>query len=94
MNRLIIATRCDPLPVLKAYIDHVAISRPIVIFHQCREMLMPCFAYLSNRGVMTSLVSNFCREMQVQPGRTHPVMMMPGSSGFILHTTKVEPFSK
>lgn len=86
---LIIATRFDPLPILMECLALLAPSSPLVVYHEFKEPLLPCYEYLLKRELAVKIVlaDSWLREFQVLPGRFHPQMHMSGSGGFLLYAT-------
>lgn len=83
---LIIASREHPTNILNALLPFIKPSRPVVIFNQAREVLADLYVELKTGSKITSLrlTSNWMRNFQVLPNRTHPEVMMNGNSGFLL----------
>lgn len=92
VDSLIVASREHPLNIVKELMQFVAPSRPIVIFNLSKEVLMDCYFELKNLGNITNLrlTSNWMRQYQILPQRTHPVVSMQGNSGFLLVGWKVQ----
>jgi tRNA (adenine58-N1)-methyltransferase non-catalytic subunit len=85
-DRLIIACKYRPLPILKQALYLLAPSSPFVIFHEFLEPLIDCFLYLQESGlaVKLQLFDSWLREFQTLPGRMRPEMFMTTNGGFIL----------
>lgn len=83
---LVIVAKEHPSSLLKALLPFVKPSRPVVIFNQSREILMDIYMELKGSGQVTGLriTSNWLRQYQVLPNRTHPDVNMSGNSGFLL----------
>lgn len=86
VDSLIIVSKEDPSNIAKELIRFVHPGRPIVIFHTCKEILMECFFALKalDSIVNLRLLSNWMRNYQVLPMRTHPEVQITGSSGYLL----------
>lgn len=86
MNRLIIASKFDPLTVLKEAIVLLLPSSPFAIYCEFMEPLVECYMYLHQNvlAVRMQLSDTWKREFQTLPGRVHPQMRMPTSGGYIL----------
>ena len=58
-----------------------------------QKPLAECHEYLLQQGlaVNVELMELWMREYQVLPARTHPLMNMDASSGYLLSGTKVDP---
>jgi len=88
---MVIATRNDPLPILKIIYPFLIGSGSFAIFHLYQQTLVECYNWLYHKAGSTrlQLSETWCRYYQILPGRTHPAMSMHGASGFILNGTKV-----
>ncbi|KAJ3031105.1 UNVERIFIED_CONTAM: tRNA (adenine(58)-N(1))-methyltransferase non-catalytic subunit trm6 [Siphonaria sp. JEL0065] len=90
---LIIASQFENLEILGKLIPYVGYSRPVVIYSQFKESLVP--AYLMMRGspdfVNAQLSETLTREYQVPVSGlgTHPFMQTSGGGGFLLTATRV-----
>ncbi len=90
-HSLIIASRYDPLPILKTSIPLLHSSAPIVIYSEHVELLNECFLYLHNNNLAVRLTisENWLRFFQTLPGREHPENFMRASGGFVLSGIRV-----
>ncbi|CAH1791433.1 unnamed protein product [Owenia fusiformis] len=90
-DSLIVASKFHPTPIVMDLIEYVAPSRPIVVFSQYKEPLMDCFSKLRSRGGVLNLrlTETWLREHQVLPGRTHPLINMSATGGYLLTATMV-----
>lgn len=90
-DALIVASEYEPYSVLEALFPFIAGSASIVVHSPHMQIL----ADLQNklRGLpqylFPNIVEGWLRQYQVLPGRTHPMMAMSGSGGYVLHTIKV-----
>ncbi|CAM9271442.1 unnamed protein product, partial [Ectocarpus fasciculatus] len=86
LNGLIIATKYDPLPILKESLVLLYPSSPFVVFCEFMEPLVECYNYLHQNGlaIRMQLCDTWKREFQTLPGRCHPEMRMTTSGGYIL----------
>jgi tRNA (adenine-N(1)-)-methyltransferase non-catalytic subunit len=86
VDSLTIVSKEDPLPILKELLPFVNPGRPVVLFHTCKEVLMECYSAVKaiNGLINVRLTTNFMRNYQVLPMRTHPAVQINGSSGWIL----------
>lgn len=86
VDRLIIASRYRPLPILKQALFLLAPSSPFVVYHEFLEPLVDCFLYLQSSGLALrlQLFDSWLREFQTLPGRMRPDMFMTTNGGFIL----------
>jgi tRNA (adenine-N(1)-)-methyltransferase non-catalytic subunit len=86
-DSLTIVSKEDPITIVNELLQFLHPGRPIVIFHNCKEVLMECYTALKNTNKIINLrlTTNFMRNHQVLPMRTHPHVQMPqGSSGWLL----------
>ncbi|CAG8574278.1 12562_t:CDS:10 [Acaulospora morrowiae] len=88
---LLIASQYQPESILDTLMPYLHGSRPIIIYHINKEMLVNtcvqmriCRKYLN-----PSITESWLRQYQVLPGRTHPSMSTSGGGGYLLHTTYV-----
>ncbi|WAR18639.1 TRM6-like protein [Mya arenaria] len=88
---LLVATKFHPSPIVLALADIVAPSRPLVVFSQFKEALQDCYVYLrEHKGLVNyRLTETWLREYQVLPSRTHPVIQMSGTGGYLLSATTI-----
>ncbi|KAL4239032.1 tRNA (adenine(58)-N(1))-methyltransferase non-catalytic subunit TRM6 [Mactra antiquata] len=88
---LIVATKFHPTPIVLALVDYVNPSRQIVVYSQFKEALEDCYVYLrEHKGLVNyRLTETWLREYQVLPNRTHPVIQMSGTGGYVLTATTV-----
>ncbi|XP_067933661.1 tRNA (adenine(58)-N(1))-methyltransferase non-catalytic subunit TRM6-like [Watersipora subatra] len=91
-DTLIIAIKAQPTQLTLRLINLVKLSRPFVVFHPHKEPLMELFVQLKERGGVVNLKfsETWFRAIQVLPERTHPMVNMSGSSGYLLTGTVVE----
>lgn len=86
VDRLIIACKYRPLPILKQALSLLAPSSPFVIFHEFLEPLVDCYLYLQEHelALKLNLSDYWLREFQTLPGRMRPEMFMSTSGGYLL----------
>ncbi|ELT95756.1 hypothetical protein CAPTEDRAFT_113381 [Capitella teleta] len=91
MDGLIVATKFHPTPIVLSLLDFICPSRPIVVFSQYKEPLLDLYSKLKERGgiILLKLTETWFREYQVLPNRTHPLVNMIASGGYILTGTTV-----
>ncbi|KAK7488679.1 hypothetical protein BaRGS_00020132 [Batillaria attramentaria] len=91
LDSLLIATKHDPVPLLLRLLPYVAPSRCVVIFCQHKEPLVECYTQVREKGlgVQLRLSESWYREYQVLPSRTHPLMSMSGTGGYLLSFIRV-----
>ncbi|KAK7103104.1 tRNA (adenine(58)-N(1))-methyltransferase non-catalytic subunit TRM6-like [Littorina saxatilis] len=91
LDSLIIATRHDPVSLLQRLLPCVGPSRPVVVFCQHKEPLVECYSVVkeSGRGVQMKLAESWYRHYQVLPSRTHALMSMSGTGGYLLSFTHI-----
>ncbi|XP_052896522.1 tRNA (adenine(58)-N(1))-methyltransferase non-catalytic subunit TRM6 isoform X2 [Anopheles moucheti] len=85
-DSLVIVAKEHPQSILKALLPFVKSSRPVVIFSTSREILTECYVDIKTEASITYLrvTSNWMRQYQILPNRTHPDVTMSGSSGYLL----------
>jgi len=93
VDSLTIVSKEDPLPILKELLPFVNPGRPVVLFQTCKEVLMECYAAVKATSglINVRLTTNFMRNYQVLPMRTHPAVQIHGSSGWILAGYTIDP---
>ncbi|CAF0873719.1 unnamed protein product [Didymodactylos carnosus] len=86
LDSLIIATKYDSLSILKHLINYLNISSHFVIYSQFVQGLLECYKYLKQRGgcIHVELSDSWLREYQILENRTHPLIRMSGTSGYLL----------
>ncbi|OMJ23992.1 tRNA (adenine(58)-N(1))-methyltransferase non-catalytic subunit TRM6 [Smittium culicis] len=90
-DSLVVSTSYDPLSVIKKLVPYVGGSRAVVIYSPYKETLLESFEYMrmSSEFLNVSLQESWMREYQVLPGRTHPMMNMTSSGGYLLTAIRV-----
>ncbi|XP_053676598.1 tRNA (adenine(58)-N(1))-methyltransferase non-catalytic subunit TRM6 [Anopheles nili] len=85
-DSLVIVAKEHPYSILKALLPFLKSSRPVLIFSTSRELLTECYVELKSEASVTylRLTSNWMRQYQILPNRTHPDVTMSGSSGYLL----------
>lgn len=83
---LVIVGKEYPSSILKALRPFLNPSRPVVVFNQSKEVLMDLYVEMKTINDITNLklTSNFMRNYQILPNRTHPDVQMNANSGFLL----------
>lgn len=88
---LLIASQYEPFSIVQCLTPYLAGSASITVYSQylpilteLQSKMRPLPAYLN-----PSITEAWLRQYQVLPGRTHPLMNMTGSGGYILHATHV-----
>lgn len=94
MDSLVIVAREEPVSILRNLLPFMKPSSPVVVYSQCREVLMDCYNDMKS-GLIRNVTdihiySSFQRNYQVLPDRTHPDINMSGNSGYILTATTVK----
>lgn len=86
VDSLVIVSKEDPFNIVKELLVFVNPGRPVVIFHTCKELLMECYSSLKSLNTLVNvrLFTNWMRNYQVLPMRTHPAVQINGSSGSLL----------
>ncbi|CAI2169912.1 13202_t:CDS:10 [Funneliformis geosporum] len=88
---LIIASQYQPESILEALMPYLSGSRPIIIYHINKEMLINACVYMriSKKYLNPQITESWLRQYQVLPGRTHPSMSTSGGGGYLLHATHI-----
>ncbi|KDQ15589.1 hypothetical protein BOTBODRAFT_624451 [Botryobasidium botryosum FD-172 SS1] len=88
---LIISTQYEPFSVIEKLESYLAGSAPIVVHSSHLQVLTELQAKLKQGShfLGPSITESWLRQYQVLPGRTHPMMSMPGSGGYILSCIKI-----
>ncbi len=91
VNRLIIASKFHPLPILKESIMLLTPSSPFVVYCEFVEPLVECYMYLQqfSLAIKLNIYDTWTREFQTLPGRVHPSMFMSNSGGFLLSGIRI-----
>lgn len=86
LDSLVIVSDFHPMQVLLASIRFVKPSRPFVVYNTELYPLQQCYAALQSMKIAAnlSIIQPWTRQYQVLDQRTHPEMLMDGSSGYIL----------
>jgi tRNA (adenine58-N1)-methyltransferase non-catalytic subunit len=87
VDSLVVVSKEDPFNIVKELLQFVNPGRPVVIFHTCKETLMETYMSLKSldQTLNFRLISNWMRNYQVLPMRTHPEVQINGTSGYLLH---------
>ncbi|KAK0057010.1 tRNA (adenine(58)-N(1))-methyltransferase non-catalytic subunit TRM6 [Biomphalaria pfeifferi] len=95
LDSLIIACKYNPLPVVKKLIQFLPPSRCVVVYCQYIEPLVECYAWIKEQqvGCQLKFSETWCRDYQVLPNQTHPVINMSGTGGYLLTYTTVSKLS-
>ncbi|ESO87742.1 hypothetical protein LOTGIDRAFT_234974 [Lottia gigantea] len=93
LDALIISSKFHPTPLLMRMLEFINPSRPVVVYSQHIEPLLDCYMKLkgSGKGVNLHITETWYREYQVLPQRTHPVVRMSGTGGYLLTFTTITP---
>ncbi|XP_021701460.1 tRNA (adenine(58)-N(1))-methyltransferase non-catalytic subunit TRM6 [Aedes aegypti] len=85
-DALVIIAKEHPYNIIKALLPFVKPSRPVVVFNTTKEILLECYMDLKSSASVTYLrvTSNWMRNLQILPNRTHPDVVMSGNSGYLL----------
>lgn len=94
MDSLVIVAKEEPISILRNLLPFMKHSSPLVVYSQCREVLVECYNELKSGSIKNvtdiHIYSSFQRNYQVLPDRTHPDINMSGNSGYILTGTTVK----
>ncbi|XP_058449879.1 tRNA (adenine(58)-N(1))-methyltransferase non-catalytic subunit TRM6 [Malaya genurostris] len=85
-DSLVVIAKEHPYNIIKSLLPFVKSGRPVVVFSTTKEILLECFMELKVSANVTFLrvTSNWMREYQILPNRTHPNVVMSGNSGYLL----------
>ncbi|CAG8626433.1 8019_t:CDS:2, partial [Scutellospora calospora] len=85
---LLVASQYQPESILDTLVPYLAGSRPIIIYHINKEVLVNTCVHMriSGKFLNPQLTEGWLREYQVLPGRTHPSMSTSGGGGYLLQT--------
>ncbi|KAF9454191.1 Gcd10p-domain-containing protein [Macrolepiota fuliginosa MF-IS2] len=88
---LILATQYDPYSIIEKYAQYLGGSANLVAYSPHPQILADLQTKLRNipEWLSPSLTESWLRRYQVLPGRTHPLMNMSGSGGYLLHAIRV-----
>lgn len=91
LDCIIIASKFYPTPLALNLLRYLRPSRQIVVYSQYKESLLECYAQLREVGCLVNfrLTETWLREFQVLPMRTHPLVNMSGTGGYLLVATTV-----
>ncbi|XP_055597216.1 tRNA (adenine(58)-N(1))-methyltransferase non-catalytic subunit TRM6 [Uranotaenia lowii] len=83
---LVLVAKEHPQNILKALLPFVKPSRPVVVFNTAKEILLECYMDMKMAANVTYLrvTSNWMRQYQILPNRTHPDVNMSANSGYLL----------
>lgn len=85
-DALVIIAKEHPYNIIKSLLPFVKPSRPLVVFNTMKEILLESYMELKSSANVTYLrvTSNWMRNLQILPNRTHPDVTMSGNSGYLL----------
>ncbi|XP_006454143.1 hypothetical protein AGABI2DRAFT_147510 [Agaricus bisporus var. bisporus H97] len=88
---LILATQYDPYSIIEKYARYLGGSANLVVYSPHPQILADLQVNLRNipEWLSPSVTESWLRRYQVLPGRTHPLMSMSGSGGYLLHAIRV-----
>jgi tRNA (adenine-N(1)-)-methyltransferase non-catalytic subunit len=91
MDCLIVASKYQPWPIVSSLLKYVAPSRQIIVYCQYKEPLVECYSNMRSEGCVINwkLSETWYRQYQVLPQRTHPLVNMSATGGYILSATTV-----
>lgn len=90
-DSIILATNYDVVATFMPLYEFLAPCSPFCIYSECVEPLLECFRKLQNDelAINLRLSDTWAREFQILDQRTHPMMNMSQSGGFLLTGTKL-----
>lgn len=86
-----VAPTLQPTAMLQQLLPMLSPSAPFVVWHPHGQPLAVALVQLQSTkaAVNLQLQESWYRDHQVLPSRSHPVMVMPGTGGFLLSGTTV-----
>lgn len=93
IDSLVIVCKYHPTKVLMTLLKLLPPSCPFVIYCPFKQPIMECYVSLKelNVAVDVQVTETWLRDIQVLTNRTHPMNVMSGTGGYLLHAIKVEP---
>ncbi|KAF9567796.1 Gcd10p-domain-containing protein [Agrocybe pediades] len=90
-DSLLICSEYDPYSIIEKLSPYLAGSASIVVHSPYSQIIVELQAKMRSmpQYLCPSVTEAWTRRYQVLPGRTHPMMAMSGSGGFIMHATKM-----
>ncbi|KAJ3564543.1 hypothetical protein NP233_g8225 [Leucocoprinus birnbaumii] len=88
---LVLATQYDPWSIIEKFAQYLGGSANLVVYSPHPQILADLQTKLRTipEWLSPSLTESWLRRYQVLPGRTHPLMNMSGSGGYLLHAIRV-----
>lgn len=88
---LVVSSGYDPWSILEMTYTYLSGSAPIVFHCPHVQILVDLQAKMKSAGgyLGANVSEAWKRKYQVLPGRTHPIMNMSGTGGYILHAFKI-----
>jgi tRNA (adenine-N(1)-)-methyltransferase non-catalytic subunit len=88
---IVTAPRVEYTALVTAVLPYLRTSASIALYSPSLQPLVDCYTFLkaSHQFVAVSVAESWWREQQVLPSRTHPMMSMPGTGGYVLTATRV-----
>jgi len=90
-DSLVICSEYDPYSIIEKLSPYLGGSASIVVHSPHSQIIVDLQAKMRSQPqyLAPSVTEAWTRRYQVLPGRTHPMMSMSGSGGFILHAIKI-----
>ncbi|PPR01928.1 hypothetical protein CVT24_001267 [Panaeolus cyanescens] len=90
-DALVIVSEHEPYSIIERLSPYLAGSSSVVVHSPYPQIVVDLQARLRQHPeyLSPSVTEAWLRRYQVLPGRTHPMMAMSGSGGFIMHTIKI-----
>jgi len=88
---LLVSSEYDPWSILEMTYAHLSGSAPIVFHSPHLQIFVDLQAKMKSAGgyLGANITEAWKRKYQVLPGRTHPMMNMSGTGGYVLHAFKI-----
>ncbi|KAF8515843.1 Gcd10p family-domain-containing protein [Hysterangium stoloniferum] len=91
---LVVSSQYDPYAIIETLEPRLAGSANIVVHHPNIQILADLHTKLRAKPqyLAPNVTEPWTRQYQVLPGRTHPLMTISGTAGFLLHAIKMSVF--
>ncbi|KAH3664222.1 hypothetical protein OGAPHI_004573 [Ogataea philodendri] len=93
LDALVSMSTLNPSTLIPRVLERLAGSRPVVAYHQYKEMLIELDHILQKdkRVIMTSIAETKVRRFQTVPGKMHPLMTSRAGGGYVFVGLRVLP---
>ncbi|KAG7863292.1 hypothetical protein KL939_000611 [Ogataea angusta] len=93
LDAVVSISTLNPATLIPRVLEALAGSRPVVAYHQYKEMLIELDHVLQKdkRVIMTNISETKVRHYQTVPGKLHPLMTSRAGGGYVFHGLRVLP---